>query len=470
VRSLLRRVRWASWLGFFAAALCGMVWGALARFAKAAPPEEAGCKPLAQTAQDSTNGQTSGTGKPAGVPAAAGPTAAPGVDVIARLRIEGKEGDVLAVTYLGDSRLIAVNKRGDVITWDRATLKPDRKFSHFLPPSKAEVPISGVSCAGFSPDGSYVCMNGCFNNHLAIWDVTAGTLVAQNHFDELAVGSVLAVSDSARIVVLAGFDYSPLGEQYARAEVWTPATGEVRTIKPAGASCCESVAIQPSGPLLALRSYSTETDHTWTRDSLWETTTLKCRQELPYEGGFDDAFQFDQSGRCLVASVDLKNGKTVLYYWDVALNKALHKVDWSDVVALAPTLHGFIARTIEFDRPATYFFQREPYGPATPPAHQLNVLRFVDLAGRQSQKLATFAEKERITAGKCSNDGKSLLVGTNLGNVYLLGIKAGPPGPAHPDDRRDGDRKAALPPARAKPQPLQQSSAHCDGVVSPSEY
>ena len=313
---------------------------------------------------------------------------------------EGRPTKIKAVAFSGEN-LAAVTRGGDVCVWDRTTSKLTRTFSHFQLPETKGVAQHGIAKACFSEGGKLVCMDDCFF-HVALWDVVSGKVIAKHDEGrEMVVVCAIAISPDCKQIALAGFDDTENNEEEGIVALWNPNAKVVRTIRPKNQERACAVDFQPKGHLLAVNCLEKKSSDS--RYSLWNVETARLEKELPYKGFGENRIQFDGTGRYLVGVTNLpdreRGGSMVLRCWDVKNNKLHRDVEWGEPFSFSPNSLKMVA------------------------CRNFPQLTLIDLMGGSDRFLVKFKEEELPTATCFSADGKLLLVGTDLGNVYLFRIR-----------------------------------------------
>jgi WD40 repeat protein len=325
-----------------------------------------------------------------------------GVRFVGRLET-GKYTWIKSVSASANGKEVAaVSNWGEVHVWDVESLRLVRKFSHFDASPSREGAQHGIGAATFSRDGKYVCMESI--SPVSIWQVATGELVGK-YQNEAAAICAIAINDDGKQVALAGFASGDNYKDLGIVILWDWGKKAVKSFKPLNTERVAAVDFLPNGDRLAINSRLVVNDPAklprW-RLSLWSTITLKLDYELPFDGFGDNTCYFDPKGKYLGAECEVPTGLGTMHmlrFWDIGARKPFRDAAWSQMYTYSPILPAVVV----------------------PGDH--HKLMLVDYTNSSAHLLVEFNQKDELpTAVRFSTDGRLLLVGTVLGNIYLFHV------------------------------------------------
>jgi WD40 repeat protein len=128
---------------------------------------------------------------------------------------------------------------------------------------------------------------------------------------------------------------------------------------------------------------------------------------LSFDGFGDDTCDFAPGGQyllteCHVPSEDGSALDVVLRLWDVRDHKKHHDISWAQPFAFSPT------------------------APAAAMSREFRELLLIDFKDTTAPLLVAFKKKHDLLEAVCfSADGKTMVVGTYAGNVYVFDLQSG---------------------------------------------
>jgi RNA polymerase sigma factor (sigma-70 family) len=198
---------------------------------------------------------------------------------------EGKDGDIAALAFSPDGKLLASAGSHDktIIFWDAPTGKELRRVTQ-----------RGVSQLAFAPDGKTLAAGG-WDGTARLWDVATGKELRvfkptrEPGARESGIVDTVAVSPDGALLATAGHD--------GVISLWGAATGEERQRLRGHDSVVWAVAFSPDGKLLA----SGGLDMTV---RLWEAATGKEVHQLKGHSGWVLSVAFLPDGKSVISGAD----------------------------------------------------------------------------------------------------------------------------------------------------------------------